>query len=339
MSYGHGIIGVNMTTALNRILKVGLLTFLMTTVSTFVWGQDSEVDPTESANPAETETIPLVSPENDLGLFDPIEAPPTEPALESPEQDSQQTESATQQPSQPDPNVDKEDLKAKLDLDDDLIEEIRQDPFSYLGNIQYEDIYVVQKIYARKSGRYYVTAVGGGGNFFSQFHTSMANGFGAGMYFTDNWGWEVFHGLFTHTFVKQRHDLFLNQFELWSGRLQFRINYALSSAAIFSPFYGKVALFGSRVLHYDIYFLAGPAVTLYEEFTLGYGGVAGVGFRTFFNKWSSVGLEFRDYIYMEAVPPTLGAELGISGTEVTSRFFIFLNFTVFFPKFKFMEEV
>lgn len=233
----------------------------------------------------------------------------------------------------------KDDVRKRLDIPADLYDEVLKDPFSYLGNIRYEDIYVVQKMYSRKQGRFFITAMGGGGNFFSQFHTSLSNGFGAGYYFSDTLGWEVFHGLFTHTFTNNRHDVFLNTFNLFAGSLELRLNYALSSSLIFSPFYGKFAWFGRRVLHYDLYFIAGPAVTIYEEKTMGFGGVGGLGFRVFLNKWSSLGVEFRDYIYMETVPNTIAVATGDDSASIVSRFFLFLNLTVYFPKFAFLDEV
>lgn len=340
-----------------RRLLIGVSFFVLSVPLS--WSQD----PSASGSP--TPSVPssahstLIAPEDDLGL---MEAPPIPP----PEAPTQAEASSSPQPSPPAPVSVLEDagesaetfekpvtqpapqespatsseLADQLDLPKSLVEEVKQDPFSYLGNIRYEDIYVVQKMYARKDGRYYVAAVGGGGNFFSQFHTTLANGFSAGYYFSDLLGWEVFHGLFAHTFTNQRHDMFLNKFELWAGRIELRVNYILSSALIFSPFYGKFAFFGNRVLHYDIYGIGGPAFVFYQEATVGYGGVLGAGFRVFMNKWSSLGLEFRDYIYVEPIPPIFGASfIGGAGSQIASKFFLFLNFTVYFPKFAFMDEV
>lgn len=236
-------------------------------------------------------------------------------------------------PQNPDPQV-----REALDLPDELYEEVQKDPFSYLGNIRYEDIYVIQKKYGRKKGRFFITGAGGGGNVFSQFAWTWVQGLAAGYFFLDVLGWEAVHALFCSSFFTSLSDRMVESFDLRADSFEHRLQLALSSTLQWSPFYGKFALLGVRVIHYDMYLMAGPVVSMYEK-TFGFGGVVGLGFRFMFTQWASMNVEFRNYFTSESTPDHIDQFQTETETEMRSRFFIFLSLSVFFPKFAFLDEV
>src|SRR3989338_1742843 len=163
-----------------RILCVGLSTFIGFSSA---WSQTPAQTPDEVTAPSPSPSLspspssaPLpveaIVPSDDLGLFDtttpsPIEGPSTEvpaqagaDALPSPTPPMSAAEveegleekpaKIVTQPISPEAPATSSEVAEKLDLPKSLVEDVKQDPFSYLGNIRYEDIYVVQKMYARK---------------------------------------------------------------------------------------------------------------------------------------------------------------------------------------------
>jgi outer membrane beta-barrel protein len=302
-------------------------------------GEEVHPDP-EASSSGGIPSPPPAAVESDLGLGTPWVSSPSTPTSATgtgvpvegaPAPPSSELAPSISQTQSPIP-------RPSLNLPDSVVEDIQKDPFSYLGNIQYEDIYVIQKLYARKQGRFFASAIGGGGNFFSEFSSNWAHGLGGGFFFSDVLGWEVVQAILTSAFYNRRAQHFLDRFGLRSNIFEYRVSQIFSSALIVSPFYGKLSLLGFRVVHYDMYFLLGPAAVIYES-TLGFGGLVGLGFRLYLNKWTTLGLEFRDYLFTGSPPRAVSAATGDTSSFFTSRLFIFLNLSVHFPKFAFLDEV
>ncbi|NUN16691.1 MAG: outer membrane beta-barrel domain-containing protein [Myxococcales bacterium] len=73
--------------------------------------------------------------------------------------------------------------------------------------------------------------------------------------------------------------------------------------AQFVPISGKIMLFGSALLRYDVHFFVGASLGLIREegsieidSTITFAPMAGVGTRLFVNDWVALNLEFRDHI-------------------------------------------
>lgn len=81
--------------------------------------------------------------------------------------------------------------------------------------------------------------------------------------------------------------------------------FVVSIDAQWAPIYGKLSLFAEKVLNFNMYGLAGPAIVMYGPTnTVTLGGNLGVGFRFFINEWVSIRAELRDTIYYESGFPT-----------------------------------
>ncbi len=91
----------------------------------------------------------------------------------------------------------------------------------------------------------------------------------------------------------------------------------LTTAYSLHPIYGKISWFGSKIFHFDLYFLGGGgARKLYQKFEFSPTGVIGTGFRFYLRSKWSMKLETRDFIFSEkqsggdaiiqAFVPTLG---------------------------------
>lgn len=73
--------------------------------------------------------------------------------------------------------------------------------------------------------------------------------------------------------------------------------------AQFVPISGKIMLFGTALLRYDVHFIVGASIGLIREegsieidSTVTFAPMAGVGTRLFVNDWIALNLEFRDHI-------------------------------------------
>jgi len=92
-----------------------------------------------------------------------------------------------------------------------------------------------------------------------------------------------------------------------------------------SPIYGKLSLIAEKVLHFNTYVLAGPAVISYGPTgTITVGGNIGVGFRFVINKWMAVRTELRDVIYFEQGFP-------VANTSVRNQLMVGVGLSMFVP--------
>lgn len=68
---------------------------------------------------------------------------------------------------------------------------------------------------------------------------------------------------------------------------------------LWSPFYGKVSMFGDGILHFDAYVSAGGGVFTTDAATNPAANF-GIGQRYFLTDWLTVRAELRDYIFMDS---------------------------------------
>jgi len=85
---------------------------------------------------------------------------------------------------------------------------------------------------------------------------------------------------------------------------------------IWSPIYGKMALFSKKVLYFDIYFLAGAGM-FQNKRSDRFAFDVGLGWKVFINEWMSARVEVKDIIVREAAPfnhvvNNLLVQLGVS---------------------------
>jgi outer membrane beta-barrel protein len=113
--------------------------------------------------------------------------------------------------------------------------------------------------------------------------------------------------------------------------------------AAWTPVYGKLNLFSTQVIHFDLGLMAGADWIQYQK-VLGkaeaeagdkpslastFGAHAGIGTRIYFSEWMAARLEFRDYIYRVSVPNW--QEGGSAKKDLQNQLFAELGVSFFFP--------
>lgn len=117
-----------------------------------------------------------------------------------------------------------------------------------------------------------------------------------------------------------------------------------SAEIVYTPLFGKFALFGRAIVNYDIHLIVGGGLALtgaigdVDSEDLGGGTpmvVAGIGFRTFVNDWFAINIDVRDYIYSYAINSVAGADIdgaAIAESEWSNNFAVTVGFGFFFPQ-------
>lgn len=88
---------------------------------------------------------------------------------------------------------------------------------------------------------------------------------------------------------------------------------------IYTPIAGKLALFGRKVVNYDMHIVAGiggakvGGTAEIDGFAIA--PVAGVGLRTFILNWLDLNVEVRDYIYTSAIASVSSSDTEDGSTE------------------------
>ncbi len=112
-----------------------------------------------------------------------------------------------------------------------------------------------------------------------------------------------------------------------------------------APVYGKLNLFSTQVLHFDLSLLGGADWIQYQKvlsetdaealsgghppLTSTFGGHVGLGARLFFSEWVAARLEVRDYIYRVSVPNWQVS--GGAKKDLQNQLFAELGVSFFFP--------
>lgn len=117
-----------------------------------------------------------------------------------------------------------------------------------------------------------------------------------------------------------------------------------SAELVYTPLFGKFALFGRAIVNYDLHLIVGGGLALtgavgdVDSEDLGGGTpllLVGLGFRSFVNDWFSINIEVRDYIYSYAINSVAGADINgdaIAESEWSNNFAVTVGFGFFFPQ-------
>jgi len=155
-------------------------------------------------------------------------------------------------------------------------------------------------------------------------------------HWTDYWGWEVveFQKAFASTtdWVKN-----LVASKSITNLQTAQLNYLATSNIIFSPFYGKVRVFGSSLVYFDLYAVLGGGFASTRTVKLSNGNPEsevrtgmdpvvdfGVGFKVFMGPSFGLLLDLRDYLTFSE---TYGRR------SVKSNYTVFLGLNFFLPSF------
>jgi len=105
------------------------------------------------------------------------------------------------------------------------------------------------------------------------------------------------------------------------------LTFVSSVDVLWAPLYGKLALWAEKVLNFNLYLLAGPALVMYGPLrVLAPGGNVGLGFRFVVNDYLAVRLELRDVIYGEQ-----GVEAGGVASSIRNQLMAELGLSFFLP--------
>ena len=126
---------------------------------------------------------------------------------------------------------------------------------------------------------------------------------------SDTWGWEVIDVQKAFSSVTAWATNLVKSKQI-SNLQTPRLNYSISSNLLFSPFYGKLRIFGSSLVYFDIYSALGLGFAGTETLKLsntapnestvrtGFDPMInfGVGFKFFLNRYMGLVIDLRDYL-------------------------------------------
>lgn len=177
-----------------------------------------------------------------------------------------------------------------------------------LGVLKNSDISVVQKMLYTKEGRSEV-GMHVGVMPFDAYSTTPLAMVSYGMFRTETLGWEANLGL---GYGLKSSDYKTLESPMYAvAPDSYRYLASLSGDVQWSPIYAKLSLAGARVLHFDVYGLAGLDLSVKDsmvlpdfEIAVAPGGVLGIGGRFYLNKNAAVRVQLRDEIVAEIRTPT-----------------------------------
>jgi outer membrane beta-barrel protein len=138
------------------------------------------------------------------------------------------------------------------------------------------------------------------------------------LHFTDVLAWEILRGGYSFRLKTGLRDQLEKDFGVLPTKFE-ELEWYVGTAAMITPFYGKLSLINRAVTHAEMFILVGATV---GKFTDAYkpGPQAGLGLRFFLSEWISVRFDFR-YHYLVAKKPTqvidlaLGLCFNLGGTD------------------------
>lgn len=119
---------------------------------------------------------------------------------------------------------------------------------------------------------------------------------------TNVWGWEVIRGQYSFALSTGLRDQLLQDHRVKPTQFE-EAQILLTSSAIWTPLYGKMAMFNSRVVHSEMYGIFGATVARFSKGSFKTGPEAGLGFRLFLSSVVSFRTEVR-YHYLIAKSST-----------------------------------
>jgi outer membrane beta-barrel protein len=171
-----------------------------------------------------------------------------------------------------------------------------------IGVIKRSDKSVVQKLLYTREGR---TEFGAhlGWIPFDSYTTTPIGGVHGGMHFSEEWGAEVAiqggYSLKNFTYRQLESDAYGIQPDAYKHLL------GVVADAQWSPIYGKFSWRGKKVVHHDVYGLAGAAVAIEQAMmpdattTTSPGFALGMGMRVYLDKDSFIRIQIRDDVLIQ----------------------------------------
>jgi outer membrane beta-barrel protein len=129
---------------------------------------------------------------------------------------------------------------------------------------------------------------------------------------SDVWGWEVIRGQYSFAFDTNLRDQLLNDHGVKPTAFE-EAQLLLTSSFIWTPLYGKMALFNSKVVHSEMYGILGATVARFSKGSFKPGPEAGVGFRFFLASAISLRTEVRyHYLFAKSSSGVLDVAAGLA---------------------------
>ena len=137
-------------------------------------------------------------------------------------------------------------------------------------------------------------------------------------HFSDGFAWQVGRGAYGYNLDTGLRDQLERDFGVLPTTFD-EVQYMVGSDLIFSPLYGKGALFNTSVVHFESYLIVGATVFKYTH-AFKPAVNAGLGFRLFQTKHLSYKLDLTDAVVVQAKPFNvlaiqLSAALNFGATE------------------------
>lgn len=210
--------------------------------------------------------------------------------------------------------------------------------FTALGQLEVEresKAVVRNKLYY-KPGKFEFTATGGVLPY-DDINNQYFLGGKASWHLSDNWGWEIVDLQKSFSSVTGWATNLVNSKGLTNLQTS-RLKLMATSNLLFSPFYGKVRMFGSSLVYFDLYAALGGGLASSETLKLsssapnqstvreGWDPVIdfGIGFKFFLNNSMGLVLDLRDYLVFTE---TYGKR------SPKSNYTVFVGLNFFIPNF------
>ena len=138
------------------------------------------------------------------------------------------------------------------------------------------------------------------------------------LHFTDVLAWEILRGGYSFRLKTGLRDQLEKDFGVAPTKFE-EMEWYVGTAAMITPFYGKLSLVNRSVTHAELFILIGATVGKFND-TYKPGPQAGIGLRFFLTEWISVRFDFR-YHYLISSKPTqvidlaLGLAFNLGGTD------------------------
>ena len=138
------------------------------------------------------------------------------------------------------------------------------------------------------------------------------------IHFTDVIAWEVVRGGYSFTLNTSLRDQLEKDFGVAPTKFT-EMQWMVSSAAMFTPFYGKLSLVNSAVTHAEIFAVVGATVAKFND-AYRPGPQGGVGLRFFLSERVSIRFDVRYHYLFSSNPAqlvdlSLGLALNLGGSD------------------------
>ena len=114
-------------------------------------------------------------------------------------------------------------------------------------------------------------------------------------HFNQLFGWEVVSGIYSFTIGTGLEEELRERFQV-EAESEPTIVALLDSNFVFKPLYGKIAVLNDTLITSELFFVAGPALSFFDDNSTPVGLDAGFGMRFFVGRYFSFRFDIRDYV-------------------------------------------